>query len=391
MTRVIPVSTQRTFPMKAAETHILDSIAGQGFQSPKSVTLAITNNCNLSCMHCLPDSAVNGKAPSVPATAINNKIEEFTRLGAEEICLTGGEPLTHPDWFEILAFACRQPGLKNVRLQTNGTLLTETAIKALCSIQSTKLVVQVSLEGSTAATNDRVRGNGSFEQVIRSLALLAVFGLSRQVVVAFTEMQHNFDELPDVFRLVDRFGIGHLVSGTLFPGGRAVKNDQISPPEPSQYKRLLAVYHSDPHFKSLYGKIGNIAAIEWFKGQSYPLESGCNCIDKPYINALGEMYPCILMPIEKLAVKNAYQLPLDEVLLQGLSLWSDLPRLLHIRAVGLESCSNCPGRQHCAGGCMGRAYAATGNFTDVEDRCTLRKAVYSWKSQIRLEKTAFSP
>jgi hypothetical protein len=31
---------------------------------------------------------------------------------------------------------------------------------------------------------------------------------------------------------------------------------------------------------------------------------------------------------------------------------------------------------------MGRAYTSTGNFMHVEDRCLLRKEVYSWESEI---------
>jgi hypothetical protein len=30
---------------------------------------------------------------------------------------------------------------------------------------------------------------------------------------------------------------------------------------------------------------------------------------------------------------------------------------------------------------MGRAHAATGTFLAVEDRCELRKAVYSWREE----------
>lgn len=363
-------------------TRTIDSITCAGLTSPRIVTLTITNSCNLPCLHCLPESHFYGTAPPVPADAIKRLIEEFTLLGVEEVCLTGGEPLTHPGWFEIIEFACRQHGLKRVRLQTNGTLLTEVDIKALCAIDFKGLTVQVSLEGSTAETNDRVRGSGSFEQIIRGLKLLADVGLGQQVVVAFTEMQHNFAELPNLLQVLDGLGIGRLVSGTLLMGGRAGKTNQATPPMPSQYSDLLNLYHSDSEFRSLYKKLGNIAAIEWFTGKSYPAAACCSCIEKPYINADGEMYPCLMLPIKKLAVKDVYQRPLDEVLFEGLPLWAELPDLHHRRSVGLEACDNCPGRQHCAGGCMGRAQTSTGDFMNVEDRCALRKKVYSWKSEI---------
>ena len=377
--------------MKAKMTKVLDSIIRAGLRSPKIVTLMVTNGCNLSCLHCWPESRSCGTAPPVPADTIRRLIGEVVLLGVEEICLTGGEPLTHPDWFEILSFACRQPGLNRVRLQTNATLLTEVDIEALGSVDFKGLTVQVSLEGASAETNDRVRGPESFEQAFRGLKFLAEVGLGQQVVVAFTETQHNFAELPRLLRLLDGLGIGRLVSGTLVLGGRAAaQSDQVAPPTPSQYRELLNLYHSDPQFRSRYKKLGNIAAIEWFTGKLYPASEGCICIETPYINADGEMYPCLMLPIDKLAAKDVFHRPLDEVLFEALSLWAELPDLNRRRSVELEACKNCPGRLHCAGGCMGRAYAATGDFMNVEDRCVLRKSVYSWEAPQESPHTAQS-
>ena len=369
--------------MKSKPAKILDSIALVGLTPPKTATLTITNSCNLSCCHCLPESLFYDTSPPVPADAIKKKIREFTLLGVKEICLTGGEPLLHPDWFEILSFACRRHDLNRVCFQTNGTLFREVDIEALCSIDSKKLVVQVSLEGSTANTNDIVRGVGSFEKIIRSLKLLTEAGLGQQIVVAFTEMQHNFMQLPDLLHSLNELGIGSLVSGTLVNRGRAGLTNQIAPPTPAQYRELLNLYHSDPQFNLLYKKLGNIAALEWFVGKSYPTSISCNCMEKPYINADGEMYPCLMLPIEHFAVKNVYQRPLEEVLLEGLVLWAELPNLHYRRSIELEKCKICPGKQHCAGGCMGRAYSSTGDFMTVEDRCALRKEVYSWEFNIK--------
>jgi len=364
---------------KAKMTEVLDSITRAGLRSPKIVTLMVTNGCNLSCLHCWPESRSCGTVPPVPTDTLKRLIREFVLLGVEEICLTGGEPLTHPDWFEILSFACRQPGLDRVRLQTNATLLTEVDMEALGSIDFNGLTIQVSLEGATAETNDRVRGPGSFEQAFRGLKFLAEAGLGKQVVVAFTETQHNFAELPRLLQLLDGLGIGGLVSGTLVLGGRAARTDQVAPPTPAQYRELLNLYHSDPQFRSRYKKLGNIAAIEWFTGKSYPAAEGCICLKTPYINADGKMYPCLMLPIDKYAAEGAHLRPLDEVLVEALPIWAELPGLNRRRSIELDACKECPGRLHCASGCMGRAYAGTGDFMNVEDRCDLRKAVYSWK------------
>jgi len=355
----------------------LNAIIRAGLRPPKIVTVMLTNGCNLSCLHCWPESRSWGTAPPVPAETLKRLIREFARLGVEEICLTGGEPLTHPDWFEILSFTCRQSGLTRVRLQTNATLLSDVDIENLGSIGFKGLIVQVSLEGATAQTNDLVRGPGSFEQAFRGLRGLAEAGLGRQVVVAYTETRENFSELPRLLGFLDELGIGRLISGTLVLGGRAARSDRIALPTPSQYRELLHLYHSDPMFRERYDRIGNIAALEWFRGKSTPGPECCTCIERPYIHADGKIYPCLMLPIDTYAVHDVHHRPLEEVLTEGASIWSGLPELNRRRSLELDACKRCPGQLHCAGGCMGRAYAATGDFMSVEDRCDLRKAVYS--------------
>jgi MoaA/NifB/PqqE/SkfB family radical SAM enzyme len=95
-----------------------------------------------------------------------------------------------------------------------------------------------------------------------------------------------------------------------------------------------------------------------------------------------------MLPVDKLAAKDVFHRPLDEVLLEVLPLWAELPALNRRRSVELAPCKECPGRLHCASGCMGRAYAATGDFMSVEDRCALRKSVYLWKTPQKPPHTA---
>ena len=91
-----------------------------------------TNRCNLSCRHCWPDSGPDQNAPVVPKEQVLRLIDGFAALGAEKIVITGGEPLTHPDWFDLLSFACTRPGIKEVRLQTNAILITPAHVAPFC-------------------------------------------------------------------------------------------------------------------------------------------------------------------------------------------------------------------------------------------------------------------
>ena len=106
-----------------------DKLIAAGLKMPKMVTLSMTNACNLRCSHCWPDSGPLKRFSPVPTRTLERLISEIACLGAEEICLAGGEPLIHPDWYAVLSHACRQTEIKQVTLQTNATLIDEAFAK----------------------------------------------------------------------------------------------------------------------------------------------------------------------------------------------------------------------------------------------------------------------
>jgi radical SAM protein with 4Fe4S-binding SPASM domain len=321
-------------------------------------------------------------------------IRDFCKLGVENICLTGGEPLLHPHWFAIVTSLCAEPGIKEICLQTNATLLTKANVQKLTSFDNHKLNLQVSLEGAEIETHDKIRGAGSFHSALRGLALLAEEGLAGKTKVSLTETLDNFLEIPALLKLVDSLGIGKFASGTLVHAGRAAKakEDQLTPPSPRQYDKMLGLYHTDPAFKKLYDKIAEIAPLEWYLGKSFGAESGCGFIKNPYLKVDGTLYPCVMFQIDEYAAHNVYSRPLTETLREILPIWTALQKQSLKRADVLKSCTSCSGRSHCKGGCMGRAYMAHGELMAVEDRCRLRKTVYDWqcrkkkKSEIKVAK-----
>ena len=364
---------------QSTRERFLGDIRKAGLKPPRVLTLMITNGCNLKCRHCWPESLSHKAILPVPMESLKPLIMGFSRLGVSEICLTGGEPLTHPDWLEVLRFSCRQEGLKRVRLQTNATLLTEKDVKHLAAIGKKELIIQVSLEGATPLTHDELRGRGSFKRAFRGLERLVAAGLGGQTVVEFTETHSNFDDLPHLLKRLDDLGVGRLVSGTLVQAGRAARSHALQLPTPDQYRALLSLYHQEEAFRKRYQRMANIACLEWWFGKAGSASEDCACFELPYVTAGGLLYPCMMLPADHLAVHNAHEAPLVKLLTKAVSLWSGLPALKQQRFAELGLCQTCSGKQHCAGGCMGRAYAVTGDFMSVEDRCVLRKAVYTWE------------
>lgn len=99
-------------------------------EKAKLLTLRITERCNLACRYCYAARAEQGDMPfGIAALAIDRFAGPGRKL---KIQFTGGEPLLCLDLMEQAAAYARQQGIAaSFSVQTNGTLLSEAACRAL--------------------------------------------------------------------------------------------------------------------------------------------------------------------------------------------------------------------------------------------------------------------
>ncbi|MHB8763108.1 MAG: radical SAM protein, partial [Deferrisomatales bacterium] len=283
---------------------------------------------------------------------------------------------THPEWLGLLAAAGGEPGIRRVGLQTNGILLSRAAVSALAGLGLPDLRFQVSLEGARPESHDRVRGAGSFAAALAGLRRLAEAGLGPNTWVAFTELRHNLEELPELLELAQALGLAGVTSAPVVARGRA-RGSELGPPEPEQYRALLARHRGDPVFRLRCDRLGRVAALAWWQGRGAPrAEAGCTFLENPYVDADGRVYPCVLFQARPWAAPGALERPLADVVAGALEGWAELQALSRRRGGEVAACRTCPGREPCAGGCLGRAWEAHGAVLAPEDRCRLRRAVY---------------
>jgi radical SAM protein with 4Fe4S-binding SPASM domain len=352
----------------------VDLLRSYGVRPPKTLTFAVTGICNLVCSHCWVDAGLSTSDPHVPGSTVKKVIREFSALGGNGIRFTGGEPLCHPQWLEFMT-AARSLGFSSIALQTNGMLLTDQEIDALCNLDFEGLSLQISLDGATGASHDLVRGRGAFDRVMDRLNRLAVSGLGPRVTLYFTEMRHNLEEVPAVLALAERVGAGGVVTGTLVACGRGGAGSAVSAPSPEQYLNLLHRYDTDQQFREIYEKLGRVASLEWHRDCAVRLEC-CTFIENPYLTARGRLYPCVLCHTNDYSVSSVFRKGLAASFGEGAHRWRDLLEISRSRADMLEQCRECPGSRSCAGGCMGRAWESSCNLMAADDRCGVRNTVY---------------
>jgi MoaA/NifB/PqqE/SkfB family radical SAM enzyme len=128
------------------------------------------------------------------------------------VTLTGGEPLSHPEFFDI-ARAVRARAMA-VRIFTNGSLIDDEAAREIAALHPQ--AVEVSLHGATAATHDRTTGRpGSFDTLWRGIERVQAHKVRLFVKCPLTNW--NEHELEGMIALVKGQGLPFHVDPSLTP------------------------------------------------------------------------------------------------------------------------------------------------------------------------------
>ena len=91
--------------------------------------LSVTELCNLRCRYCMPEDGVCKKAHAEMLTEdeMISAVRAAAELGVTKLRVTGGEPLVKRNIVSICRRAAEIPGIREVCLTTNGTLLPQLA------------------------------------------------------------------------------------------------------------------------------------------------------------------------------------------------------------------------------------------------------------------------
>jgi [mycofactocin precursor peptide]-tyrosine decarboxylase / 3-amino-5-[(4-hydroxyphenyl)methyl]-4,4-dimethylpyrrolidin-2-one synthase len=209
----------------------------QGLDAPICLTWELTYACNLACVHCLSSSGRRDPR-ELSTDECKAVIDEFERMQIFYVNIGGGEPTIRSDFWELVEYATGHH--VGVKFSTNGSRITDPVARRLA--ESDYVDVQISLDGSTAAVNDAVRGTGSHATALTAMDRLARAGCSGFKLSVVVTRQ-NVGQLDDFRALADRFG-AQLRLTRLRPSGRGADVwDELHPTAEQQrrlYEWLLA-------------------------------------------------------------------------------------------------------------------------------------------------------
>lgn len=334
----------------------------------------ITEKCNMRCCHCYQANYDGKNEMSLQelkgvADEIFRALNKWQKKG--RIALTGGEPLTSPKLFPLIKYLEKGDEIEKIGILTNGTLINEKTIDNIKAISKLHYI-QVSLDGATSETNDKIRGKGSFRKAIKAIRLLNQNGITIRLM--FTLHKQNAYEINQLIDLAISEGVDGLTFERLVPYG--------------QGKGMENIILSSEELKDVYQRISDRADLEYERRSKITilkLRTLFACLDKdgtrdganiPFKKQLGAMCSigidslCFL-PDGTVLPCRRLNIPIGNLRKDSIfKIWytSDILWKIRNKRNLQGKCKDCDLIPRC-GGCRAMAYAVNGKYLAEDPQC----------------------
>jgi MoaA/NifB/PqqE/SkfB family radical SAM enzyme len=282
-----------------------------------------TSRCNSRCVSC--DWWKRSGDGDLALAEIDDIAGTLPALGTKVVVFSGGEPLLRPEVFDAAALF-RARGLR-LHLLTSGILLERFAARVGRHFER----VGISLDASTEALYERVRGVAALGTVARGVARLREAAPQMPITARATLHRLNFREMPRLIQLahqLDLDGISFLAADvTSRAFGRehppdasalALTIDEISEFEQT-IEHVIAAYHEDIDSGFVAESVGKLRQLPRYytaleAGQRFP-PVRCNA---PWVSIVieadGAVRPCFFHH----TIGNVRDTPLEDIVAENL-------------------------------------------------------------------------
>jgi AdoMet-dependent heme synthase len=384
---------------------------------PFIVIWECTTACPLACRHCRAQAHPErdpAELTSQEAAGLMRQVADFGRP-APLFVITGGDPFQRPDLFELVHTGTRA-GLR-VAVSPSGTpTLTRPNLAALH--QAGAVALSLSLDGSTPQIHDSFRRvEGVYGWTVAAWQAARDIGLKVQINTTVTG--HNLLDLPDIVKLVHRYGAMTWSAFLLVPTGRGRELGQLTAAQVEDVlnfvydagaavpaktteahhfrrvviqRRILAARGDDhvrvlglgPLYQRLRARMRELGLDTGLRGEGGD-GSGARRSRRPpmdvnagrgfvFIARDGTVYPSGFLPQ---AAGNVREAPLPRI-------YRESPLLAGLRepdALG-GRCGRCEFRASC-GGSRSRAFAVTGDPLAQEPWCAYQPGSFPYQDDVR--------
>ena len=329
----------------------------------------LTDECDQRCRHCYIYGKNAGKKPDTMDWDTIQKVEEACGEFCSDLnhqlqfCLTGGDPLLHPDFWRLAELLKKKKILFTILGNPfHLTLKTCKRLKKLGCIR-----YQLSVDG-LEKTHDWFRKPGSYRETLDKIAMLNRAGIESAVMT--TVSGRNVDEIPEIIDAMVEAGVRQYAFSRYCP----TEADESNGLTPERYRQLLTDCakkirgHLDNGCVTKFGKKDHLWTLyDYERGRFVPpadaeegvIYAGCHC-GQTHLTILpdGDVYAC-----RRAAGSRVGHLPEDILM----DIWTG-PMEEYRRLDRFEKCRNCELLRWCRG-CPAVASSADGNFYAADPQC----------------------
>ncbi len=338
--------------------------------------IAITGRCNYNCLHCFSSSKQERLQEEFSLEKIFEILEQLDEAGVHAISITGGEPLLHPHFLDILK-KCKELGLKVREILTNGSLLTCELLAKMRAMEISPLI-GISFDG--LGSHDYLRNKkGAQESAIKAFQNAIAYGFKTKATINVN--QNSLEKLIETCRFLVNLGCKHLFLIRTSETPKWVHSGGKFTPFDTYYSACLDVVDvfmsenwdcelqifNGPHFINQKDKQKVYAenAQDTFSGK---LTACFKCAQGCFIAHDGRVIPCDAFEGMSTAYNvfqdsNLYEHSLYD-LLQSSQFATFRQSLLEHLTIKNSDCKNCEWLYSCRGGCRAFGFGMNGDFSD---------------------------
>ncbi|WP_404452289.1 GTP 3',8-cyclase MoaA [Virgibacillus necropolis] len=266
----------------------------------RDLRISVIDRCNFRCTYCMPAEVFGSDYPFLKKQEllsfeeITRVAQSFAKLGVNKIRITGGEPLMRRDLEQLIQNLSCIPGIKDLAMTTNGSLLSKKA-KQLKEAGLKR--VTISLDSLDNEKFGRINGRGvKVDSVLNGIKAAQEVGLKVKVNMLVKRGVNEHEIIPmarlfqgtgTVLRFIEYMDVGNS-NGWTFADviskediiNRLEEEMRLVPIEPDHYGEVATRYLNKDSGDE-YGFISSISA---------PFCSSCT---RARLSADGKIYTCL--------------------------------------------------------------------------------------------------
>jgi PqqA peptide cyclase len=319
----------------------------------------LTYTCPLHCVFCYNPTDFARLEHELSTEDWLRVLREARALGAVQLGLSGGEPLSRND-LELIVAAAHDLGYY-INLITSGVGLTEARIQALK--QAGLDHIQLSFQDSTREVNDFLSSTRTFELKSKVAAMIKKYDYPMVLNVVLHRL--NIEHVEQILEMAESMQAEYVeLANTQYYGWAWHNREQLLPSR-EQLQRAEGITN---RFRERAAQKMKIYFVVPDYYERRP---------KPCMNGLGSVFLTVTPDGTALPCHAARMLPgltFPNVKDSSIEwIWRDSPGFNHFRGDSWmkEPCRSCPEKTRDFGGCRCQAYLLTGDAANADPVCDL--------------------